>query len=57
MVNSGAIMSAALLLYMVKPELSISEKYEFVHQFFKVRNASLGLLEKLYNYNTMKIKI
>ena len=36
MVNSGAMMSAALILYMVKPELSISEKYEFVHQFFKV---------------------
>ena len=34
MVNSGAIMSAALLLYMVKPELSISEKFEFVHNFF-----------------------
>jgi hypothetical protein len=30
-------MSSALLLYMVRPELSISEKYEFVHQFFKVR--------------------
>ena len=33
MVNSGAIMSAALLLYMVKPELSTSEKFEFVHNF------------------------
>ena len=28
MVNSGAIMSAALLLYLVKPELSTSEKFE-----------------------------
>jgi len=35
MVNSGAIMSAALLLYEVKPELSLSEKYEYVHNFFK----------------------
>ena len=34
MVNSGAIMSAALLLYMVKPELSMSEKFEYVHHFF-----------------------
>ena len=34
LVNSGAIMSAALLLYMVKPELSVSEKFEFVHNFF-----------------------
>jgi len=35
MINSGAIMSAALLLYMVKPELSISEKFEFVLSFFQ----------------------
>merc|ERR1719336_3416276 len=34
MINSGAIMSAALLLYLVKPEMSISEKYEYVHEFF-----------------------
>jgi glutaminase len=34
MVNSGAIMSAALLLYMVKPEMSVSEKFEYVQQFF-----------------------
>ena len=34
MVNSGAIMSAALLLYMVKPEMSVSEKFEYVHHFF-----------------------
>ena len=34
MVNSGAIMSAALLLYMVKPEMSVSEKFEYVHDFF-----------------------
>ena len=34
MVNSGAIMSAALLLYKVKPELSLSEKFEYVHKFF-----------------------
>ena len=33
MVNSGAIMSAALLLYMVRPELSTSEKFEFVQNF------------------------
>ena len=34
MINSGAIMSAALALYMVKPELSISEKFELVTDFF-----------------------
>ena len=34
MVNMGAIMSASLLLYMVKPEMSVSEKFEYVHEFF-----------------------
>jgi len=34
MVNSGAMMSAALLLYKVKPDLSLSEKFEYVHNFF-----------------------
>jgi len=34
MVNSGAIMSAALLLHKVKPELATSEKFEFVHNYF-----------------------
>ena len=34
MVDSGAIMSASLLLYMVKPELTVSEKFEYVHDFF-----------------------
>ena len=35
MINSGAIMSAALLLYLVKPEMSISEKYEMLEKFFR----------------------
>ena len=35
MVNSGGIVSAALLLSEVKPHLSLSEKYEFVHNVFK----------------------
>ncbi len=39
MVNSGAIMSAALLLYLVQPRLSISEKFEFITNFFTVRTS------------------
>ena len=35
MINSGAIMSAALLLYLVRPEMSISEKYEMLESFFR----------------------
>ena len=34
MINSGAILSAAMLLYMVRPEMSNSEKFEFVQNFF-----------------------
>ena len=34
MINSGAIMDAALLLYLVRPEMSVSEKYEYVYDFF-----------------------
>ena len=35
MINSGAIMSSALLLYMVKPEMSVSEKFEMVTQYMR----------------------
>ena len=35
MVNSGAIMSAALLLHLVKPELNKPDKYDLVMNFFK----------------------
>ena len=34
MINSGAILSAAMLLYLVRPEMSNSEKFEFVQNFF-----------------------
>jgi len=35
MVNSGAIMSAALILQLVKPELNRADKYDMVMDFFK----------------------
>merc|ERR1712080_628163 len=35
MINSGAILSASMLLYMVQPELSTSEKFEFVQNYFE----------------------
>ena len=35
MVNSGAILSAALLLYEVRPELSLGDKYQYVQDFFR----------------------
>ena len=34
MINSGAIMSAALLLYKVRPEASLAEKFETVQKYF-----------------------
>jgi len=36
MVNSGAIMSASILLQLVKPEMTMAEKYDYVYGFFKV---------------------
>jgi len=33
-VKSGALTSTALLIYLVKPGLTLSEKFEFVHSFF-----------------------
>ena len=35
MINSGAILSASMLLYMVQPELSTSEKFEYVQNYFQ----------------------
>ena len=35
MVNSGAIMSASILLHLVKPEMNIAQKYDYVMEFFK----------------------
>ena len=35
MINSGAIMSSALLLYMVRPEMSVSEKFEMVTDYMR----------------------
>ena len=35
MVNSGAIMSASILLQLVKPEMNMAQKYDYVFEFFK----------------------
>ena len=35
MISSGGIMSAGLLIYEIQPHLSLSEKYEFVYNFFR----------------------
>ena len=36
MVNSGAIMSASILLHLLKPEMNVAQKYDYVFDFFKV---------------------
>ena len=38
MVNSGAIMSASILLYLLKPYMNMAQKYDYVFDFFKVKN-------------------
>ena len=35
MVNSGAIMSASILLQLVKPQMDMAQKYDYVFEFFK----------------------
>jgi len=35
MVNSGAIMSASILLHLVKKEMNMAQKYDYVFSFFK----------------------
>lgn len=35
MVNSGAIMSASILLHMVKKQMNMAQKYDYVFSFFK----------------------
>ena len=36
MVNSGAMMSAAILLYVLNPEKSSKEKFDYVTEYMKV---------------------
>ena len=36
MVNSGAMMSAAILLYVLNPEKSSKEKFDYVTKYMKV---------------------
>ena len=36
MVNSGAIMSASILLHMVKNNMNMAQKYDYMLAFFKV---------------------
>ena len=62
LVNSGAIMSAALLLHLAKPELEgMANKYDFVFDCFKVSNCynldmkNLGLIRKITNINLNQI--
>ena len=35
LLNSGAIMSAAILLWLVNPEMKISEKFDFVSGYLR----------------------
>ena len=35
MVNSGAIMSASILLHLVKKKMNMAQKYDYVFEFFK----------------------
>ena len=39
MVSSGAIMISSLIQAMVKPEISLAEKFEYVYDYIKVMSS------------------
>ena len=41
MVNSGAIMSASILLYLLKADMNMAQKYDYVFDFFKVNKNNM----------------
>ena len=47
MVNSGAIMSASILLYLLKPGMNMAQKYDYVFDFFKVNKQTKQHVDKL----------
>ena len=51
LINSGALLSSALLLQLVKPELDdLARKYEYVMEIFEV---SKDMLYVIYSYRLM----
>ncbi len=63
MVNSGAIMSASILLYLLRPEMNMAQKYDYVHDFFKVfreskielRNQGLPRKKRVKNFRPTSV--
>ena len=45
MVNSGSILTNALLQSLMKPEMSLAEKFDYVNDYVKVGTRSFGLIE------------
>ena len=54
MVNSGAIMSASILLHMVKKEMNMAQKYDYVLDFFRVK---IIFFMNIKNLQFSKIKL
>ena len=61
MVNSGAIMSASILLHMVKKEMNMAQKYDYVLDFFKVLfffvEKQIWIFFTIYNSQNLSTKI
>ena len=45
MVNSGSILTNALLQSLMKPEMSLAEKFDYVNDYVKVGTRTLGLIK------------
>ena len=52
LLNSGAIMSSALLLNLVKPDMPMSEKFDLVMQYF---GKMAGMSDHMITTKTTKI--
>lgn len=61
MVNSGAIMSASILLHMVKKEMNMAQKYDYVLDFFKVLfffvEKQIWIFFTIYNSQNLSTKM
>lgn len=45
MVNSGSIMINALLQNLMKPEMSLAEKFDYINDYIKVNKLAIAVFE------------
>jgi len=55
MVNAGAIIICSLLKSMVRPEMSLAEKFDYTHTYFKVSYCIMHLISKICASSTLRL--